>query len=436
MKINDLVKVSVIVASYNSEKTILRALKSIVDQSYSNVEIIIIDGGSSDSTVSLVNQFEKHVDFLVSEADKGIGDAWNKGLRLSTGELVLLHNTDDMWHPKLIARYVEAYENNNHLDGVYYSNCYMHDDGKLVRKIVGNHNETRLSQGLGFGFVHTATMVTKGIYELVGGFSDSLEIAIDTDFLCRCLKKSTPFYYAGETGVYMQIGGVSDKKSGKAYREYLSILVNYDFISSRKALALSVVYGFYQPFRSILKSGFLSIYLRKIKHALFFVMSGLYNYIPTFYLKKMYLGFLKIKVGCDSYILRGAEFFNPGNLIVGRNTIINRDVVFDNRGKINIGSGVSISRGCEIHTAGHDILSPMFDYLVSEVNIGDSVVIFSNSSIMPGVTIGARSVVMSSSVVTKSVPENSLVGGNPARVIKELKREPIIKFDYPYWYAK
>ncbi|WP_084649470.1 glycosyltransferase [Saccharospirillum impatiens] len=431
------IRVSIILACYNAESTILNALSSIKSQTYYNVEVVVIDGKSTDSTARLLEQHESTIDTFISEEDSGIGDAWNKGLKNVTGELVLFHNADDLWHPRLIERYLSVYKANGCQSGIYYGDCYIHKDGLLIKKIVGHHDENRMRKGLGFGFVHTATMVTRDVYKQVGGFSTKLSIAIDTDFLCRCIRNDNiPFIYSGDVGVYMQTGGISDSSAKKAYQEYLEILVNYSYISKKKASFLTNLYFFYSPLRKLIKSNMIYVQLRKSKHLLLHLINFSYNIVPTFFIKNILLKVMGVAVGKNSYILRGAEFFNVGNIIIGSDSIVNRNVVFDNRGTIVIGSGVSISRGCEIHTAGHDIESPMFDYLVRGVNIEDSVVLFSKVSVMPGVTIGRNSVVMANSVVVADVPENTLVGGNPAKIIKTLNRSPLIKFKYPYWYAK
>ncbi len=120
---------------------------------------------------------------------------------------------------------------------------------------------------------------------------------------------------------------------------------------------------------------------------------------------------------------------------MGNNSVINFGCYLDNRRGIIIGNNVGLAHDCKIYSLGHDIRSSEFKTKGSPVFIEDNAFLFSNVLVMPGVTIHEGAIVLSGSVVTKDVPAFSIVGGNPAKVIKERNREINYKNNYPYWFA-
>ena len=120
---------------------------------------------------------------------------------------------------------------------------------------------------------------------------------------------------------------------------------------------------------------------------------------------------------------------------MGDHSVINFGCYLDNRRGITIGNNVGIAHNTKIYTLGHNIDSPEFETKGAPVTIEDDAFIFSNAIIMPGVTIGRGAIVMAGSVVTKDVPEWMVVGGNPAKMIKERKKKIAYLQDYNYWFA-
>src|SRR5258705_5340519 len=98
--------VSIITIVYNGEKYIEDSIRSVINQSYKNIEYIIIDGGSSDNTVSIIKKYEKQIAFWISEKDKGISDAFNKGIAKATGEIIGILNSDDWYERDTVAKAV------------------------------------------------------------------------------------------------------------------------------------------------------------------------------------------------------------------------------------------------------------------------------------------------------------------------------------------
>ena len=156
--------------------------------------------------------------------------------------------------------------------------------------------------------------------------------------------------------------------------------------------------------------------------------------IPNPFLK-YYLRIFGIRVGRASSIHRGCRFFHVGKLSIGDNSTVNYGCYLDNRRGIYIGNNVGIAHNTKIYTLGHDYNDPGFFTKGSPVYVEDNAFIFSNAIIMPGVTIGKGAVVLAGSVVTKSVEPWTVVGGNPARKIKDRNREINYKQAYNYWFA-
>ena len=169
----------------------------------------------------------------------------------------------------------------------------------------------------------------------------------------------------------------------------------------------------------------------------FFLVAWLnctYTIIPN-PLRKLYLGAFCIKIGKNSCIHRGCKFFHIGKISIGDNSVVNFGCYLDNRRGVIIGNNVGIAHNVKLYTLGHNIDSPKFETKGVPVVIEDNVFIFSNVLVMPGVTIHEGAIILAGSVVTKDVPEWTVVGGNPAKPIR--KRTPQIDYlqNYNYWFA-
>ena len=220
-------KVSVITASLNNIKTINDTLSSVLNQSYNNIELIIVDGCSTDGTLDLIKkreaEFKSKLTFykLLSEKDNGIADAWNKGLKLATGDVVFFLNSDDWISDETIQKAVNSLNINN-LELVY-GICNRVDEetnyrGSFQKKFI------KYRELWNFGFSFTTCFCTKKVYDTIGGFDTDYKIAIDSDFLLRWLKSNVKFI-KGSQEVFMRIGGVSTKYRLKAHQEYKQALI-------------------------------------------------------------------------------------------------------------------------------------------------------------------------------------------------------------------
>ena len=168
----------------------------------------------------------------------------------------------------------------------------------------------------------------------------------------------------------------------------------------------------------MLNNMFFNSVLLQVKFLIVAFLNFTYSLVPGSYLSRFYLLLFLIKVAKGSMINRGVRFFNVGKIYIGRNSVVNFGCYLDNRRGIYIGDNVGIAHNTRIYTLGHDIEDPYFKTKGAPVCIRDNAFIFSNSLIMPGVTIGEGAVVLAGSVVTKDVDPYTVVGGNPAKIVR------------------
>jgi acetyltransferase-like isoleucine patch superfamily enzyme len=175
--------------------------------------------------------------------------------------------------------------------------------------------------------------------------------------------------------------------------------------------------------------------LLQCKFILVAILNFTYSYIPFFFFKKLYLLLFNIKLGHNSYIHRQVKFFHVGNIKIGNNSVVNFGSYLDNRRGIFIGDNVGVAHNTKIYTLGHDMLDPEFKTKGAPVYIENNAFIFANAIIMPGVIIGEGAIILPGSVVTKSVPPYTVVGGNPAKYVKDRIKSIDYKNSYGYLFA-
>ncbi|MDH6018063.1 glycosyltransferase family 2 protein [Vibrio splendidus] len=206
-------KVSIITATFNSSKTILDTLNSLNVQTYSDIEYIIIDGASSDNTISVIKENCDRVAMIVSEPDKGIYDALNKGISAATGDIVgFLHSDDLFAYPDAIKELVETLERNG-TQAVYADLEYVSkkDTSKVIRKWRSGCFE---QQKLRYGWMppHPTFFMKRDLYVKHGMFDLNLKIAADYDSLLRYLwSNDVTASYLPKVVTKMRVGGASNR---------------------------------------------------------------------------------------------------------------------------------------------------------------------------------------------------------------------------------
>ncbi len=204
-------KITIITVCYNSAKTIGDTLTSVREQTYGDTEHIIIDGGSTDNTLDVVSTEGPHVAKLVSERDRGIYDAMNKGIQLATGDVVAFLNADDFYKDAdVLARVARAMQEEQ-LDALYGDVEFFRPGHQDV--VVRRYNSGRFTAGrLGWGWMpaHPALFVRRALFERFGTFRTDYRIAGDFEFIARVFKHPELRHrHLPESLVRMQMGGIS-----------------------------------------------------------------------------------------------------------------------------------------------------------------------------------------------------------------------------------
>lgn len=208
----DKLKVSIITATYNSASTINECVNSVFHQSYDAIEHIIIDGVSSDNTLELINEKDKVPDIIISEPDKGIYDAMNKGIALASGDIVGILNSDDFFvDDSAISKIVNCFITHK-VDSVFANINYVNaqNPDKIVRRWCSG-KYVKGSFVRGWHPAHPAFYIKKSIYEKYGAFNLELKLAADFELMLRFLEKhNISNYYFDESIVNMRLGGATN----------------------------------------------------------------------------------------------------------------------------------------------------------------------------------------------------------------------------------
>ena len=205
-------KISIITAVHNNRDTVADAIESILAQNFFDVELILIDGGSTDGTVEVLSRYRDRVAVLISERDGGIYDALNKGIGLATGDVVgFLHSDDVLADPATLGRVAHAFADDA-IDAVYGDLVYVRKDdtARVVRQwTAGQFDERLLARG--WMPPHPTFYARRQMYETHGRFDLRLSIAADYDCMLRFLKAGVRVAYIPHIQVRMRVGGASNR---------------------------------------------------------------------------------------------------------------------------------------------------------------------------------------------------------------------------------
>lgn len=218
-------KVSIITVCYNSESTIESTIKSIVSQTYKDIEYIIVDGNSKDNTMNIIKNYEKYISKWISEPDNGIYDAFNKGIALANGDIIGIVNSDDYLENDSVEKIVNCFLELSDADLVHGNMRIVNENGKFLYINKGK-KELLKTRFVSMPVCHPTVFVKKSVYDDIGLFDTNYRIAGDYDFILKCIDNKKVFYYIDEIISNMRVGGASDNYI-KGFKEARKVKIKH-----------------------------------------------------------------------------------------------------------------------------------------------------------------------------------------------------------------
>lgn len=224
--------ISVITVCLNARDTIEKTILSVLGQSYDEVEYIIIDGGSTDGTLDIIQKYREEISFFVSEPDNGLYNAMNKGTGYAKGKYIHFLNADDYFcDTEVLSDVVIAIGNDEYLEIIYGNILLLDQDGGITPKLAPRKlsRKTYMMQGL----CHQALFVSHNLLQQTGGFSEKYKVISDGDWLISRVKEGVKSKHVDRNIVVYRLGGFcstancwrAEKK--EFLRNHYSLLENF-----------------------------------------------------------------------------------------------------------------------------------------------------------------------------------------------------------------
>jgi glycosyltransferase involved in cell wall biosynthesis len=218
--------VSIITAVRNSEQTLEKTMLSVFDQTYQNIEYIVIDGGSTDGTLDIIRKYNDKIAYWVSEPDQGISDAFNTGILKASGEFIGLLNADDWMSRDQVERGVHALQISP-VDYVFGDLLFHDASGVVLYRINGDPDYARSIRSKMPEICHPTVLARRSVYDRFGLFDTRYRYAMDYEWALRLHVHGAQGGYVKEIEGHMGLGGASDASFRKAVIEVRDIAVRY-----------------------------------------------------------------------------------------------------------------------------------------------------------------------------------------------------------------
>ncbi|MDH4238787.1 MAG: glycosyltransferase [Phycisphaerae bacterium] len=243
-------KVSTITVALNAADTIEATIKSVLNQDYKNIEYIVVDGGSTDSTLDIIKRYKNSIARVISEPDNGIYDAMNKGINLSTGDIIAILNSDDVYTDQTIVGQIVEFMQSNSLDAAYGDLVYI--DQNNADRVTRFWKAGKYKKGaFSYGWIlpHPTFFCRKDIFERFGYFNDKLQVAADFELMLRFVEKhQIKIGYLPKVIVKMRKGGKANVLRG-IIRGNLEIIRSF----RRNNIRISPWFFLYRPITKMLQ---------------------------------------------------------------------------------------------------------------------------------------------------------------------------------------
>ncbi|MDF2431911.1 MAG: hypothetical protein JWP44_1542, partial [Mucilaginibacter sp.] len=215
-------KISLITVSLNAESTISRCIESVITQTYKNIQYIIIDGGSNDSTISIIDKYKDFIDIFISEPDNGLYDAMNKGIRMADGKVIGMLNADDFFTDRNVISKIAGVFMAQNANILYADLDFINTRGDIVRKWrSGRYKHNMFSWG--WMPPHPTFYCKRKLFDEMGYYDLEYGTAADYELMLRFMHfNKVNAIYLKEVTIMMQIGGISNKSFSNRVKGLLS----------------------------------------------------------------------------------------------------------------------------------------------------------------------------------------------------------------------
>lgn len=219
-------KISIITVCFNSAYTIEDTILSVISQTHKDIEYIVVDGGSTDNTLAIIDKYRTNISHLISEPDDGLYDAMNKGIKLATGDAIGILNSDDIFQDNNVLSHVATTLSDPVIDACYGDLVYVsqHDVGQVVRLWKScNYDESLWATG--WVPAHPTFFAKNNVYKNHDLFDVSSRLAADYEFLIRVIgRDKIRVKYIPEVLVRMRLGGETNKNLKNIVRQNFEII--------------------------------------------------------------------------------------------------------------------------------------------------------------------------------------------------------------------
>lgn len=208
-------KISIITVCFNCEAHIEETIQSVIRQSYDNKEYLVIDGGSTDGTLSIIKKYRDKIDYFVSEPDKGISDAFNKGIAKASGEYIVMMNAGDLMAEDALRKFANAYVPGYDVIKGNTIRWNAETDFMSVEYPVIKYSAIPFN----FQVCHQSTYISKTAYEKFGEYDTDLHVVMDFELMLRFTRLRAKFHSINENLAIFRMGGISQTSSNRRYNE-------------------------------------------------------------------------------------------------------------------------------------------------------------------------------------------------------------------------
>lgn len=259
-------RVTIITACRNSAQTIGNTIQSIIDQHYTSAEHIIVDAVSDDGTAEVVAVHGDSISLWIREPDDGIADAWNKGIRRATGEVIGILNADDFYAPGTIAAVVNTFERSPDCGFVFGDLSMINASNVCSYKVLGRPEYEKNTRYHMLGVPHPAVFVKKWVYDQVGLFNTKYKICADYELIRRVISQGIKGVCIPRTLTMMREGGLAEKERALQLKEVREISIKYGANTTTAGFLFWIKYLRFQIGKSIARSGVSLSTQRKLVH--------------------------------------------------------------------------------------------------------------------------------------------------------------------------